>query len=153
MHVLIPCPCVWCCSISCWYRWALNSLTHWDRLTHICVSKLRDVYITSLVNYTIIGSDNGLSPLRRQPIIWNNDGLLSIRSRGTYSNEILFEFQEKSIQEYAYENAVCKNWRASCLGLSVSTPTWKSVWKRHWSYEQKYVECVFCAVSLSIWFN
>ena len=33
-------------------------LTHWDRVTHICVGKL-----------TIIGSDNGLSPGRRQAII------------------------------------------------------------------------------------
>ena len=42
-------------------------LNHWGRLTHICVSKL-----------TIIGSDNGLSPGRRQAIIWTNDGILSI---------------------------------------------------------------------------
>ena len=33
-------------------------LTHWGRVTHICVSKL-----------TTIGSDNGLSPGRRQAII------------------------------------------------------------------------------------
>ena len=32
--------------------------THWGRVTHICISKL-----------TIIGSDNGLSPGRRQAII------------------------------------------------------------------------------------
>ena len=34
-------------------------LTHWGRVTHICVGKL-----------SIIGSDNGLSPGRRQAIIW-----------------------------------------------------------------------------------
>ena len=33
-------------------------LTHWGQVTHICVSKL-----------TIIGSDNGFSPGRRQAII------------------------------------------------------------------------------------
>ena len=33
-------------------------LTHWGRVTHICVG-----------NLTIIGSDNGLSPGRRQAII------------------------------------------------------------------------------------
>ena len=33
-------------------------LTNWGRVTHICVSKL-----------TIVGSDNGLSPDRRQAII------------------------------------------------------------------------------------
>ena len=36
----------------------ISMLTHWGRVTHICVSKL-----------TIIGSDNGLSPDRRQAII------------------------------------------------------------------------------------
>ena len=44
-----------------------QELTHWGRVTHICVSKL-----------TIIGSDNGLSPDRRQAIIWTNAGLLLI---------------------------------------------------------------------------
>ena len=42
-------------------------LFHWGRVTHICVSKL-----------TIIGSDNGLSPDRRQAIICTKAGLLSI---------------------------------------------------------------------------
>ena len=42
-------------------------LTLWGRLTHIWVNKL-----------TIIGSDNGLSPGRRQAIIWTNSDLLSI---------------------------------------------------------------------------
>ena len=30
------------------------------------------------VNWGSIGSDNGLLPIRRQAIIWTNDGLLSI---------------------------------------------------------------------------
>ena len=38
-------------------------LTHWGRVTYICVSKL-----------TIIGSDNDVSPDRRQAIIWTNAG-------------------------------------------------------------------------------
>ena len=38
--------------------WMGIGLTHWGRVTHICVS-----------NLTIIGSDNGLSPERRQAII------------------------------------------------------------------------------------
>ena len=40
-------------------------LTHWGRETHICVSKI-----------TIIGSDDGLSPGRRNAIIWTNAGIL-----------------------------------------------------------------------------
>ena len=42
-----------------------NELTHWGRVTHICVG-----------NLTIIGSDNGLSPGRRQAIIWTSAGIL-----------------------------------------------------------------------------
>ena len=34
------------------------ALTYWGRVTHICISKL-----------SILGSDNGLSPGRRQAII------------------------------------------------------------------------------------
>ena len=41
----------------------ITTLTHWGRMAHICVGKL-----------TMIGSDNGLSPGRRQAIIWNNFG-------------------------------------------------------------------------------
>ena len=36
-------------------------LTHWGRVTHICISEL-----------TIIGPGNGFSPRRHQAIIWTN---------------------------------------------------------------------------------
>ena len=55
----------------------IRSLTHWGRVTHICISKL-----------PIIGSDNGLAPERRQTIIWTNDGLLLIGPLGTNLGEI-----------------------------------------------------------------
>ena len=42
-------------------------LNHWGRVTHICTD-----------NQTINGSDNGLSPGRRQAIIWTNAGILFI---------------------------------------------------------------------------
>ena len=45
----------------------ISVLTHWGRVTHICVSKLN-----------IIGSDHGLSPGRGQAIIWTNNGTLLI---------------------------------------------------------------------------
>ena len=44
-------------------------LTHWGRVTHICIGR-----------NTNIGSDNGLSPGRRQAIIWANAGILLIGS-------------------------------------------------------------------------
>ena len=55
-------------------------LTHWGRVTHICVSKL-----------TITGSDNGLSPGRRQASIWTNDEILLIGPLGTNFSEIWIE--------------------------------------------------------------
>ena len=58
-----------------WLRGRL--LTHWGRVTHICVS-----------NLAIIGSDNGLSPGRRTAIIWTNAGILLIGPLGTNVSEI-----------------------------------------------------------------
>ena len=67
-----------------WDRVAQNSrhawLTHWGRVTHICVG-----------NLTIIGSDNGLSPGRRQAIIWTNAGILLIGPLRANFSEILIE--------------------------------------------------------------
>ena len=58
-------------------------LTHWGRVTHICVSKL-----------TIIGSDNGLAPGRRQAIIWTNARMLLIGPLGTNFGEVLIEIHK-----------------------------------------------------------
>ena len=52
------------------------------------------------VNRVNIGSDNGLSPIRRQAIIWTNAGLLSIKPLGT--NFKLF------INENAFKIIVCE---------------------------------------------
>ena len=41
-------------------------------------------------NPPVIGSDNGLSPIPHQAIIWTNAVLLSIRQYGTTFSEILF---------------------------------------------------------------
>ena len=63
-------------------------LTHWGRETHICVG-----------NLTIIGSDNGLSPGRRQAIILTNAGILLIGPLGTNFSEILIEIQTFSFKK------------------------------------------------------
>ena len=55
---------------------------------------------------TITGSDNGLSPGRRQAIIWSNDGILLIGPLGTNFGEILSEIHTFSIQENVFENVV-----------------------------------------------
>ena len=64
---------------------------------HICVG-----------NLTIIGSDNGLSPDRRQAIIWTNAGILLIGPLGIDFNEILIGIQTFFIQEQAFENVICE---------------------------------------------
>ena len=55
--------------------------------------------IYASVNYAIIGSDNGLSAVRRHPIIWTNDGLLSIRPRGQIFHWNLIWHSKVFIQE------------------------------------------------------
>ena len=86
-----------------------GELTHWGRVTHICVGKL-----------TIIGSDNGLSPERRQAIIWTNAGILLIRPLGTNFSEILIEIQTFSLKKIRLKmsSAKCCSFR---LGLNVLT--------------------------------
>ena len=66
----------------------MEKLTHRGRVTHICVRKL-----------TIIGSDNGLSPGRRQAIIWTNAGISLIGSLGANFSEILIEIQTFSFKK------------------------------------------------------
>ena len=76
-------------------------------MTHICVGKL-----------TIIGSDNGLSPGRRQAIIWTNVGILLIAPLGTNFSEILSEIHSLSFRKMHLKMSSAK-WRPFCLGLNV----------------------------------
>ena len=55
------------------------------------------------VEHTNIASDNGLSPDRRQAIIWTNAAILSIRHKGTYFSEILFKIQMFSFKKMHLE--------------------------------------------------
>ena len=55
------------------------------------------VYVS--VNQTIISSDNGLSPNRRQAIIWTNAVLLLIRPFRTNFSEILIKIQTLSLKK------------------------------------------------------
>ena len=74
-------------------------LTHWGRVTLICVGKL-----------TIIPSDNGLSPSWRQAIIWTNAGILLIGPSGTNFSEI----QTFSVKKMLLKMSSAK-WRPFCL--------------------------------------
>ena len=82
-------------------------LTHWGQVTHICVSEP-----TSIV------PDNGLSPGRRQAIIWNNAGILLIGHSGTNVSEIVIEILTFSFKKMSLKVSSAK-WRPFCLGLNV----------------------------------
>ena len=75
-------------------------------MTHISVGKL-----------TIIDSDNGLSPERRQAIIWTNVGILLIGPLGTNFNEILIEILTFSFKKMRLNVSSAKR-RPFCLGLN-----------------------------------
>ena len=95
------------------YQWLLGKRqhrlmwTHRGPVTHICVIEL-----------TIIGSDNGLSPGRRQAIIWNNAGLLLIERLGTHVSEISIGIQTFPFRKM-HLNMSSAKWRPFCLGLNV----------------------------------
>ena len=89
-----------------------DALTHWGLVTHICVSK-----------QTSIGSDNGLSPGRRQAVIWTNAGILLIGPLGTNFNEISIEIHKLSFKKMHLKMSSGK-WRPFCLGLNVLKSWW-----------------------------
>ena len=92
----------------------LLALTHWGRMTHICVSKL-----------TIIGSDIGLSPGRHQAIIWTNAGIFF--QHWTPRNKFQWHFNRNPylfIQENSFESVVWKMaamlYRPQCVNTIAS---------------------------------
>ena len=66
-------------------------------MTHICVRKL-----------TIIGSNNSLSPSRRQAIIYMRAGILSNGPLGRNLSEIFIEIHTFLFRENAFEDVVRK---------------------------------------------
>ena len=78
------------------------NLTHWGRLTHICV----------------IGSDNGLSPGRRKAIVRAIAGILLIGPLVTHFSEILMEIHIFSSTKMHLKMPSGK-WQPFCLGLNV----------------------------------
>ena len=112
---------------------AQNLWTHWGWVTHICVGKT-----------TIIGSDNGLSPGRRQAIIWTNDGILFIRPVGTNFSEILFGIQTFSLKKIHWKmlSGKCRPFFLSSMCWDTSTK-WSHT--RNISSNKKYIWYAFIA--------
>ena len=120
-------------------------------MMHICIG-----------NLTIIDSDNGLSPLRRQAIIWSNAGILLIGPLGTNFREILMGIQSFSFNKMHLKMTFAK-WRPFCLSAlmcynfniwnhsHISKAT-EHVWKLHFKQFLTHWGQVthICVIKLSI---
>ena len=84
-------------------------LIHWGRVTHTCISKL-----------TNIDSYDGLSPGRRQAMIWTKAEILLIGPLGTDFIEILNEIHTFSFKKMHLKLLPGKC-QPFCLGLNVLT--------------------------------
>ena len=89
------------------FHWSLFlrvQLTHWGRVTHICVNKL-----------TIIGSDNGLLPSHYLNQCWNNvDWTLRNKLQWNLNRNYFIFFQENAFQNVVYEMVVIL-YRLQCV--------------------------------------
>ena len=95
--------CLWVMSNHAFHRMSNVIEAEW----HICVSKL-----------TIIGSVNGLSPGRRQAIIWTNAGILLIRPLATNFSEISIKIHTFSFKKM-HLKMLSGKCRPFCFGLNV----------------------------------
>ena len=94
--------------LECVYQDNICShLTHCGRVTHICS-----------VEISIIGSDNGLSPGRRQAIIWTSASILLIGLLGTNFIGISIGIETFSFKKM-HSNMSSAKWRPFCPGLNV----------------------------------
>ena len=140
------------------YLCCMDHLTHWGRVTHICVSKI-----------IIIGSDDGLSPDRRQAIIWTNAGILLIGPWGTNFSEILIGIQTFSFKKMHMKMSSAK-WRPFCLDLNVlrwqdlrwhegstrpiDNMWWKMTWlllKEEWSNHNEILHIPRLLCRMALW--
>ena len=94
----------------------INPLTHWGRVTHICVSKFINIH-----------SDNG----RRQAIIWASAGILLIGSLGT-------NFSEMVIEIYIFS---FKKMHLKMLSVKVAAILSRGRWVKCWTVLKKYMLC------------
>ena len=97
---------VYCIEKTLYNDICITHWTCWGRVTHM-VRKLAKV-----------GSDNGLSPNRRQAIIWTSVILLLIGSLGTSFRKIWIKIQQFSYKKINLKMLSAK-WQPFCLSLNV----------------------------------
>ena len=114
-------------------QFGVKPSTHWGQVTHLCIG-----------NLTIIGSDNGLCPGRRQAIISINTGILLICLLGTNFSEILIGILAFSFKKMCLKVSPAK-WHPFCLGLNVligTNPLKETSVKFEWDcFKELHLKC------------
>ena len=96
----------------------LSSLVQYmGPLILLCYAHFQPI-IYAWVSWVIIGADDDLLPVWCQAIIYANAGILSIRHKRTYFNDILFRILKFPFKKMHWEMLSAK-WESFCLGLSV----------------------------------
>ena len=107
------------------------------------------------MNQIGIGSDNGLSPIRRQAIIWTSAGLLSIGPLGTSFSQIRIQIQNFSFTNVHLQISSAK-WRPFCPGgdeaivdclcasEAILKDMGKIIWyQTTWKHNKPHTMCIF----------
>ena len=111
-----------------------------EDLTHLPSPECR-IYLS--VNWVSIGSDNGLSPVRRQAITWTNAHLLSIGPLGTKFGQIRIKTHKFSFKKMHFKSSAKR--RPFCPGEDELTYTWvrrpfhkwlMSLHLTHWGWDK-----------------
>ena len=123
-------------------------LTHWGWVKHICGSSL-----------TIIGSDNGLAPTRRQAIIWTNAGILWIGPLGTNLSEILTKITHFHSRKYIWKcclqhfvsASMC--WCPNYSQLTTACPLWQIMGCFFKSLNLMYIYTMWCQYNTAVFLH
>ena len=92
------------------------------KLEVLCISNHGAVGVYSQnasIQMCLVGSDNDLSPIWRQAIIWTNADQLLIRPKGTKFSQILIEIWTVFIHKNAFEFRKCQRWWPFCIYLNM----------------------------------
>ena len=88
----------------------INTLKLDETVDWVNSFRLSDAYMHQYNIPTLLWTDNGMSPVWGQAIIWTNAAILSIRPKGTYFGEILLKIQKFSFKEMHLDMTPAKWW-------------------------------------------
>ena len=110
------------------FEQTIETAVIWDVIITSLINSLRpsNVY-TCVCKIIVIGSDNSLSPGRRQVVIWTNAGILIIGSLGIHFNEILSKSYTFSFKKTPVKLSSAKMASISSRPRLVNTPRVKSI--------------------------